>query len=115
MRNNPEIIIEVVDLDGVVIISSDISELPQNNQQLDSLIRRFNNEARLTRGFMQLETDNIHRETNLQVFDRSHQETIRVINQVVRSYLENRDRFPIENDQDEGYLGDDESDINPNN
>ena len=115
MDSNPEIIIEVVDLDGVPIVSRDISELPRNHEALESLLTTLNNEASLTMRFMLLDVENIERFNNLHVFERSNEESLRVISHIVSQYIDHLSQLNMDIDQDQNYLADNESDMDPDN
>lgn len=115
MDSNPSIIIEVVDLDGIPIISRDISDLPRNHEALESLLTTLNNEASLTMRFMLLDVENIERFNNLHVFERSNDETLRVIRHIVSQYIDHLSQLNLDIDPDQNYLADNESDKDPGN
>lgn len=115
MDSNPSIIIEVVDIDGIPIISRDISDLSRNHEALESLLTSFNNEARLTIDLMLLNVENIERFNNLHVFERSNDETLRVIRHIVSQYIDHLSQLNMDIDPDQNYLADNESDMDPDN
>ena|SRR5690349_130930 len=115
MDSNPSIIIEVVDLEGVPIISRDISDLPRTHEALESLLTTLNNEASLTMRFMLLDVENIERFNNLHVFERSNDETLRVIRHIVSQYIDHLNQLNLDIDPDQNYLADNESDMDPDN